>query len=79
MKMKLKNEIIQKIMNEIGKDFADMLTNGLEETPELFPYTTACLNFIVELQEKEIEANIDSFNPEIINEIYKELTNYFQF
>ena len=45
----------------------------LSENGELFPYTNACIDFIMELEEKGIRISFDAFDQDILDKVYREL------
>ena len=44
----MKEEISKNIIKQLCNDFVDTICVGLEEYPDEFPYTLACINFIYE-------------------------------
>ena len=72
----MKEQITKNVIREVCNDFVDATIVGLEEYENDFPYTLACINFIIELKKKEINVSLNSFIDVIWDNIYKEISNY---
>jgi len=72
----MRREVVYKVITDIVKDFSDMLTDGIMENSDIFPYTNACIKFISDLNDRGIELDFDSFDQDIINKVYHELCAY---
>lgn len=74
----MKEEISKNIIKQLCNYFVDTICVGLEESPDEFPYTLACINFIYELKVKGIYFNFkiisECFN--ILESIYNESIKY---
>lgn len=69
----MRKEVIKKIIDGIVQDFGNILVEELSENGELFPYTNACIDFIMELEEKGIRISFDAFDQDILDKVYREL------
>lgn len=69
----MRKEVIKQIVHTIMNDFENILVDELSESSSQFPYTNACISFIIELQEKGISTDFDAFDQEIIDYVYREL------
>lgn len=72
----MKEDITKMFISNICMDFEDVLLVGIEENKEQFSYSIACINFIYELKEQGINANLNSFSEIIRNELYEECKRY---
>lgn len=72
----MKSDIMKMFAKNIVADFGDVILVGLEEEPELFPYSMACINFIYELKEKGINVTLNSFSEIVRDELYRECSRY---
>lgn len=72
----MKEEITRLFVADICGDFKDVILVGLEEQKEKFPYSIACINFLYELKEQGINANLRYFSEIIRSELYEEFKRY---
>lgn len=72
----MKSDIMKMFAKNVVADFGDVILVGLEEEPELFPYSMACINFIYELKEKGINATLNCFSEVVRSELYEECKRY---
>ncbi len=72
----MRKEEVKKIVTEIVFDFGELLTEGIMENQDLFPYTNACIRFISDLQSHGICINFDSFDQEIVDKVYCEMCEF---
>jgi hypothetical protein len=69
----MKKEVIKTFINEVVHDLENILIEELDENREQFPYTNACLEFIIQLENQGIAMTLDAFDQEIIDHVYREL------
>ncbi|MCI8575423.1 MAG: hypothetical protein HFI09_03035 [Bacilli bacterium] len=69
----MKKEVIKSFIIEVIQDFENILIEELSENEEQFPYTNACIEFMVQLENKGIHINLDAFDQQIIDQVYREL------
>lgn len=72
----MKEDIAKMVVANLCNDFEDVLLVGIEECKERFPYSIACINFIYELKEQGINANLNYFSEIIRTELYEECKRY---
>ena len=72
----MKEDIIKRFIKNICNDFEDILFIGIEENKEALPYSIACINFIYELEEKGISANLNYFSDNLRDSLYEEIKKY---
>ncbi len=72
----MEDHLVRNLIYGLMKDFAEMLVEGIKENPEQFAYTSACMAFIQLLEEKGISTNFNSFDEEIVNHVYSEITSF---
>jgi hypothetical protein len=72
----MKELVTKSVVKEICNDFALTIIDGLDECKEDFPYTLACINFITELREKDIDVDLNAFIDIIWSKLHQELSNY---
>lgn len=69
----MQKEVIKSFIHEVVEDFENILIQELNENSEQFPYTNACVEFIIHLANKGITISLDAFDQEIIDHVYREL------
>lgn len=72
----MRDDITKMLIANLCNDFGDVLLVGIEESKEQFPYSIACINFIYELKEQGINANLNYFSEIIRTELYEECKRY---
>lgn len=72
----MRRDVVYKFITDIVSDFGNMLTEGVLESNDLFPYTSACIEFISNLDAKGITISFHSFDQDIIDKVYRELCEY---
>ncbi len=72
----MKEDIAKMVIANLGRDFEDVLLVGVEENKEFFPYLVACINYICELREQGINANLNSFSELVRCQLYEECKRY---
>lgn len=73
---KVKEDIAKMVVANLCNDFEDVLLVGIEENKERFPYFIACINYICELREQGINANLNYFSELVRCELYEECKRY---
>lgn len=72
----MKEDIAKMVVANLCNDFEDVLLVGIEECKEQFPYFIACINYIYELREQGINANLNCFSELVRCELYEECKRY---
>ncbi len=71
----MKDELIHQTVLEIVEEFVNYLVEDVRENVSSFPVTTACAEFILTLKNQGIKADLNSFDPTTIENVYQELSN----
>lgn len=72
----MKEQVTKIVVSSLCKDFEDALICGIEEEPNKFRFTIACIEFITSLREQSVFADLKFFDERIIEKMYREISNY---
>lgn len=75
----MRKEVVRNVIDEVLKDFGNILVEELCDNQDGFPYTNACIDFIVDLKNKGISIDFNAFDQDILDQVYRELISILSY